>query len=188
MRHVLSSAIIALAIAGVASAQDTKTRSRTEIKGDDAKIVSMTGCLRQDPLTSAYVLQGSTTASGDKITTNSTVKTDVDHDKTTVRGKSQTKADGGAVATGGALATYMLVPGDNIDLASHVGQQVQVSAIVVKAGHGTADVTVRDKTKVDPDNAPDSKSQSKTKLELPRSTAGAYTVMSVSSLGGTCVQ
>src|SRR4051812_2354351 len=129
MRHLLSAAVIAAAISGVAAAQDTTARTRTEIKGDDAKVISMTGCLRQDPATSAYVLLGTTTASGDKVTTNSKVKTDVDKDKTTVRGKTETKADGGAVATGGAYSTYMLVPGNNVDLAAHVGEQVQISAI-----------------------------------------------------------
>ena len=81
----------------------------------------------------------------------------------------------------------MLVPGNrNVDLASHVGERVQISAISVKAGHGDADVKIKDKTKVDTENAPDAKSRSTTKLELPRTPAGQYTVLSITPTGTRC--
>jgi hypothetical protein len=114
------------------------------------------------------------------------VKTDVDKDKTTVKGKSEAKANDGAVATTGTDTTFVLVPGNGVDLASHVGEQVQISAIMVKPGHGDADVKIKEKTKVDPEDAPDAKSQSKTKLELPRTAAGEYTVMALTPTGRRC--
>src|SRR5207248_8242725 len=114
------------------SAQDSKAKSKTNIKADDARVMSMTGCLRQDPVTSAYLLEGTTAVAGDNVTTKSRVKTDVDRKGTTVKGESRTTGDHGAVATGGALATYALLPGDNVSLDSHVGEQVQISAIAVK--------------------------------------------------------
>jgi hypothetical protein len=81
----------------------------------------------------------------------------------------------------------MLVPGNrNVDLASHVGERVNITAIMVKQGRGDADVKIKDKTKVDPENAPDAKSRSTTKLELPRSSAGQYTVMSITPTGTRC--
>ena len=86
-----------------------------------------------------FALDGTTAAAGKELQTKSKVKTDVDNDKVTVKGKSETKADG-AVATAGSGSTFLLVPGNNVDLASHVGQQVRISAIQVKPGHGDAEV------------------------------------------------
>ena len=187
MRHTFPVAIAVAALTAALSAQDSTVKSRTNIKADDARVTSMTGCLGQQLRTGVYTLNGTVATSGKEIETNSKVKTDVDRDKTTVKGKSETKAnDGGAVATAGAATTFLLVPGNGVDLASHVGEQVQISAIMVKAGHGDADVKIKEKTKVDPENAPDAKSQSKTKLELPRTTAGEYTVMALTPTGRRC--
>jgi len=186
MRLVFPVAIVVAALSVALSAQDSTVKSRTNIKADDATVTSMTGCLRQEVAAGVFTLDGTIASSGKQIESKSRVKTDVDKDKTTVRGKAETKADGGAVATSGSTSTFLLVPGNNVDLASHVGERVQISAIMVKQGKGDANVTIKDKTKVDPENAPDAKSQSKTKLELPRSTAGQYTVMSITPTGTRC--
>jgi hypothetical protein len=188
MRLVILAAVTAVALSGVANAQDSTVKSRTNIKADDARVMSMTGCLRQEVATGVYTLDGTVAASGKDIETNSKVKTDVDKDKTTVRGKTETKSDHGAVATAGSTSTFLLVPSNNVDLASHVGERVQISAIMVNPGHGDADVKIEDKTKVETEHAPDAKSQSKTKLELPRSPAGQYTVMSITPTGSRCAQ
>ncbi|HEY3157788.1 MAG TPA: hypothetical protein VGJ78_02410 [Vicinamibacterales bacterium] len=179
-------AIMVAALSVALSAQDSKVKSRTNIKADDATVTSMTGCLRQQVATGVYTLDGTLATSGKEIESKSRVKTDVDRDKTTVRGKAETKADGGAVATSGTTSTFLLVPANNVDLASHVGERVQISAIMVKPGSGDADVTIKDKTKVDPEGAPDAQSRSKTKLELPRTPAGQYTVMSITPTGSRC--
>ena len=180
---------VALAVAALSvglGAQDSTVKSRTNIKADDATVTSMTGCLRQELATGVFTLDGTAVTTGKELQTNTKIKTDVDKDKTTVRGKTETKADDGAVATRGAASTFVLVPGNGVNLAPHVGEQVQISAITVKAGHGDADVKIKEKTKVDPEDAPDTKSQSKTKVELPRSPAGQYTVLSVSPTGRRC--
>jgi hypothetical protein len=186
MRLVFPVAITVAALSVALSAQDGKVRSRTNIKADDATVTSMTGCLGQEVGSGVYTFNGTVATSGKEIETNSKVKTDVDKDKTTVRGRTETKANDGAVATAGNASTFLLVPGNNVDLASHVGERVQISAIMVKPGRGDADVKIRDKTKVDPEGAPDAKSQSKTKLELPRTPAGQYTVMSITPTGSRC--
>lgn len=188
MRLVPLASVVAVALSAVVSAQDSTVKSRTNIKADDARVTAMTGCLRQEVATGVYMLDGTIATSGKNVETNSKVKTDVDNDKTTVKGKTETKADGGAVATAGSASTFLLVPGNNVDLASHVGEQVQITAIMVNPGHGDADVTIKDKTKIDTEHAPDAKSQSKTKLELPRSPAGRYTVMSLTPTGSRCPQ
>jgi len=187
MRLAIPAVMLAMALPLAAGAQDTTVKSRTNIKADDARVTSMTGCLRQELGTGLYTLDGTVAASGKEIQTNSKVKTDVDKDKTTVRGKTETKANNGAVATAGS-STFLLVPANNVDLASHVGEQVQITAIMVDRGHGDADVTIKDKTKVDPEHGQDTKANSKTKLELPRSSAGQYTVMSVTPTGRPCAR
>ena len=188
MRLAIPAVIVALALPMAAGAQDSKTKSRTNIKADDARVMSMTGCLRQEVATGVYTLDGAIAASGKELQTDSKVKTDVDKNKTTVKGESETKAKDGAVATTGASSTFLLVPGNNVDLASHVGEQVQINAIMVERGHGDADVKIKDKTTVDPEHGKDTTSTSKTKLELPKSTAGHYTVMSITSTGMRCAQ
>jgi hypothetical protein len=189
MRRTAFVALVAaaLALSATASAQDSTVKSRTDIKADDAKVISMTGCLRHDVATDSYTLVGNVTAAGNDLTTKSSVKTDVDKDTTKVQGKTETKGNK-PVATAGGLATYALLAAPEVNLAPNVGQQVQISAIQVEKGHGNADVTVKDQTKVERENAPDSKSNSKTKVELPRSPNGAYTVVSVMPLGTPCAR
>lgn len=186
MRLVFPVTIAVAALSVALSAQDSTVKSRTNIKADDATVTSMTGCLRQELATGVYTLDGTSATSGKEIETNSKVKTDVDRDKTTVRGKTETKANGGAVATGGTVSTFLLVPGNGVDLAPHVGEQVQISAISVKPGKGNADVKIKEKTTVDREDAPDAKGQSKTKLELPRTPAGRYTVLAITPTGTRC--
>jgi hypothetical protein len=188
MRLVTAAAIVALALPMAAGAQDSKTKSRTNIKADDARVMSMTGCLRQEVASGVYTLDGAVAAAGKEIQTDSKIKTDVDKDETKVTGEAETKATDGAVATTGSSSTFLLVPGNNVDLASHVGEQVQISAIMVERGHGDADVKIKDKASVDPDHGKETTSTSKTKLELPKSPASQYTVMSVTSTGMRCAQ
>jgi len=185
MRLTIPLVIAAAALSATVYSQDSTVRSRTNIKADDARVTAMTGCLRQQISPGVYALDGTMATSGKELQSNTKVKTDVDKDKTTVKGRTETKADGG-VATTGSTTTFLLVPGNNVDLASHVGERVQVSAIMVKAGSGDADVKIKDKTKVDPEDAPDTKAKTTTKLELPRSNAGQYTVMSITPTGARC--
>jgi hypothetical protein len=189
MRRTVLVAFVAATLSAPVIAQDSKVKSRTDIKADDAKVISMVGCLRSDSVTNSYTLVGHIAAAGDDVTAKSTVKTDVDKDKTKVEGKTEVKGDKDkAVATAGGIATYALLAAPNVNLAPNVGQQVQISALQVEKGRGDADVKIKDQTKVERENAPDSKSDSKTKLELPRSPNAAYTVVSVRSLGTPCAQ
>ena len=82
---------LATALSVTVAAQDSTVKSRTNIKADDAQVVSMTGCLRQDIATNGYTLEGTVAAAGKDLTTNSKVKTDVDKDKTTVKGKTKAR-------------------------------------------------------------------------------------------------
>ena len=191
MSRTVLVAFVAATLSAPVIAQDSTVKSRTNIKTDDAKVITMVGCLRSDPASRSYSLVGHIAAAGDDVTAKSKVKTDVDKDKTKVQGKTEVKGDkdkGKAVATAGAIATYALLASPDVNLASNVGQQVQISALQVEKGHGDADVKIKEQTKVEREGEPDSKSDSKTKLELPRSPNAAYTVVSVMPLGMPCTR
>ena len=79
MRHAIPVTFaLAAALSVTATAQDSTVKSRTSIKADDAQVISMTGCLRQDAI-NGYTLEGTVAAAGKDLTTDSKVKTDVDN-------------------------------------------------------------------------------------------------------------
>jgi hypothetical protein len=178
-------AVVLLAVGVTASAQDTTVKSRTDIKADEADVVSMTGCLRQDASTGAYMLVGTVDAAGEKVRNDAKVKIDRDKDDTTVTADTRSKGDNDDKGATGVASTYVLSAG-NVNLTPHVGKRVQLAAAAVKPGHKDADVTINDKTTVDPEHGRDRTDRSKTKVEIERGPLGQYTVVSVKSLGGTC--
>ena len=66
MRLTIYTAGVLFAACAIVSAQDTSVKSRTKIDGDEAQIVSMTGCLRQDASTGAYMIAGTVDAVGER--------------------------------------------------------------------------------------------------------------------------
>jgi len=185
MKFAIPVFALAAALTVTATAQDNTVKSRTKITADDARVVAMTGCIREDPITHAYTLAG-TMVSGDELKSKTKTKTDVDKNDTKVKSTTRTTVDDGAVATTGSMTIYALLSPAEVPLSNYVGRRVELSAIMTDPGHGDADVKIREKTNVNPDNAPDSTSRSKTKLEVPRSGSGAYTVVSVKPLAGNC--
>lgn len=173
------------ATTGVLAAQDTDVTSRTTVKADDATVVSLTGCLRQDAISGHYTLVGATNAAGDKVTTRTEVETDVDDDAVEVTAKTRSRADD-AVGTSGVLKTYMLVPRANVALAGHVGRHVQVSAVMLDPGEDDTDVKIEERTTIDPDDAPDRTARSKTKIEIENVPHGQYSVVAVKDLATPC--
>ena len=188
MRLTIYSAVVLLAVGTTLSAQDTTVKSRTKVEGDEAQVVSMTGCLRQDAQTRAFMLVGAVDAVGEKVTNEAKVSVDRDKDNTKVTAETRAKGDKGDKSdrsAAGVMATYVLLPG-NVNLTPHVGQRVQIAAAAVQPGHKDGEVTVRDETKVDPEHGRDHTSSSKTKVEIERGPLGQYTVVSVKPLGGSC--
>jgi len=184
MRRILTACVIALSMTLVASAQDSTVKSKTKVKADDASVYSLNGCLQRD-VAGNYTLFGTAVAGDDHLTTESKVKTDNDKNKSKVTTSSQTKVDD-ARGTAGTLATFMLFPRDNVSLGQYVGQQVQMSAIVVDPNHKDADVKIEDKTTVDPAHGDDHTKRSTTKVEVDRGAHGQFTVVSVKPLGSAC--
>lgn len=191
MKALITGSLVALALSVTAAAQDSTVKSQTKVSGDDAKAVVMRGCLQQTAAGNGFLLIGAVTASGEDLKQKSKVKTDVDDDKTTVKGKSTTKIDDDkSVATSGSTAAYAVSPRSGVELASHAGEEVEITAVMVdartKGGDKEADVKIKDQTKIDRDNAPDSKVQSKTKAEVARGPLPQLLASSVKSLGRPC--
>ncbi len=190
MKAVITASLVALAMSVTAAAQDTTVKSQTKVSGDDAKAVMMHGCLQETAAGNGFLLLGGITAAGDDLKSKSRVKTDVDGDKTTVKDKSKTKIDDDhAVATAGSATAYAVTPRAGVDLASHVGQEVELNAALIdarKGGDKDAEITIKDDTKIDREHAPDSKVQSKTKADVTRGPLPQLMALSVKSLGRPC--
>jgi hypothetical protein len=154
-------------------------KKQTKIKADDGQVMTLTGCLRRDPVAGAFTLFG-TAVVGDEVTTQTKVSTDVDRDSKTVTTKTKTKADGGAASS------YVVIARNNVDLAASVGHEVQLSAVMVEPGHSDADVKIKGKTRIDPEHGRDTTARTTTKLEVPRGPMGQYAVIALRSLADTC--
>jgi hypothetical protein len=185
MRLTIHTAVVVAALGATVLAQDTTVKSRTTIEADEAQVVSMTGCLRQDVATGTYSLVGSIVAAGENVTTESQVQVDVDKKDRTVTAETRAKGDTRSGADPDAVSTYGLAPG-NVNLTPYVGRQVQIAAAAVKPGHKDADVRIDEKTTVEPEHGRDRTERSKTNVEIERGPIGQYTVVSVKPLSGTC--
>jgi hypothetical protein len=180
-----------IAVLGIpAYAQDHNVKSKISVKGDDAKAVVMQGCLGREPGTNLFLLSGAIAGVGDQVQSETQRKTDVDDDKTTVKEKTKTKVDDGKakVLSTGPNTTYELLPRPGVDLIPYVGRQVEITALAVdpSKGNDTAKVKIKEETKVDRENAPDAKSTTETKAELPRGPHTRLTAISARQIGTTC--
>ncbi len=187
MKLLISTFVLATAVAALQALDNTVT-TRTEVKADDATAVTATGCLVTGIAPGSFALRGGIIATGDKITTTSKVETNVDKNETRVKADSNTKAEGGndRVRSRG-LTLFDLSPRAGVELASHLGQRVEVTAVMLDRGKGDADVTIKEETKVDRENARDSKGTSETKVTIERVPGNTrLTVLSVKQLAGSC--
>jgi hypothetical protein len=188
MKQMITAATLALGIAASAAAQDTTVKSKTKVEADDARAVTLTGCLQQTPA-NVFTLRGSAVTS-DEVTTRSRAKTDVDDDGERVTTSTRTRVDrddSREVGTAGLTTIYELTPQAGINLSGHVGHQVQITAITLtgKKG-GDAEVTVTERTRVQREDAEDGKAETRTKADIPRGAGNRFTVLSVKSLGTPC--
>jgi hypothetical protein len=187
MKRLISTCALAAAFAVAAHAQDSTTKSKTQIKADDAKAITATGCLIPGLAPGSFALRGGIIARGEEVTTKSRTETDVDKDGATTKSKSRTEADGGRNrVSAGSVIVYDLSPRAGVDLSANVGQQVQLTAIMLDKGKGDADVKIKENTRVEPEHGKDSETKSETKLNVERGSGPRLTVLSVKSLGQSC--
>jgi hypothetical protein len=190
MYRIIPVVALVLGMAVSVAAQDSTVRSTTKVSGDDARALTLTGCLERGPA-GVFSLHNATGRSSDEVTTKSKVETDVDGDN--VKTKSRTEVehdDDDRSDITGLKASYELSPNQGVELASHVGQQVQITgvALAAKKGDDDAKVKIEDETKVDRENAPDSKVKSRTEAELSRGDHSKVIVLSVRTIAPSCGQ
>ena len=193
MRSLITGSFVAFALGVTAAAQDSTVKTQTKIDGDDARAVTMRGCLQQTA-GSGFLLHGGVIASGEELTSKTKVKTDVDDDEKTVTTTSKIEVDKDddkdkAVGTSGAVTNYAVMPRDGVDLAIHSGKEVEITAVMIDArtgGDKDAEVKIEQETKVEADDAPDAKVESTTKVDVPRGATPRLMAMSVKSLGQSC--
>jgi hypothetical protein len=188
MRRVITACAFALAIGGTVAAQDSTTKSKTTVNGDDTHTVVMRGCLQQSP--SGFTLMGTIVRGGDDATIRNKTKTDVDDHDTTVKSKTKTSVDDDhGVATSGVATAYFVTPRSGVDLVPHAGQDVELTAIIADPRNGgdkDAKVEIKERGNVDREHAPDSKIDSDAKLKIERGAGSQVIAMAVKPLGRSC--
>ena len=166
MVRTISSCVLALFAAAVVSAQDTTIKSETRIKADDAKVLTITGCLGGGPTN--FSLSNVVAAT-----------------------PGDTKDDRKAVGTAGLLDSYVLMPRDGIALAPHVGHRVELTGVVVPPatkGDDDAKIEVKETTQVQRENAPDSKTETTTRARIARGPEAQFAVASLKMISPVCIQ
>lgn len=174
------------------SAQDTTITTKTKIDADDARLVTLTGCLQPGTASDTFILSGATILKGDEATLRKRTAIDVDDDETEARTRTKTEVEKDqdtAVGTSGEARTFELRPSADVDLSAHVGHKVEIIAAALepaKDADDDAEITTKTETKVRREGAPDSKLKSETKAHLPRGARPRLTVISVKHMAPSC--
>jgi hypothetical protein len=166
MARTLTSCVVALFAVAAVHAQDTTIKSETRIKADDAKIMTISGCLGGGPTNFSLSNVVVASAPGDK-------------------------SDRKAAGTSGLLDSYALVPRDGVTLAPHVGHRVELTGIVVPPatkGDDDAKIEVKEQTQVQRENAPDSKVETTTRARIARGPEAQFAVTSLKMVSPVCIQ
>ena len=167
MLRIISSCVVALCAASAVHAQDTTIKSETRIKTDDAKVLTVSGCLGGGP-------------------TNFTLSNVV-----AAAAPSDKKDDRKTVGTSGLLEAYALMPQAGVALAPHVGHRVELTGVVVPPatkGDDDAKIEVTERTQVQRENAPDSKTETTTKARIARGPEAQFAVASLKMVSPVCLQ
>jgi hypothetical protein len=190
MYRIIPAVAIALGMAVSVAAQDSTVRSRTKVSADDARAITLIGCLERGP-GNAFTLKNAIASTGEEVTTKSKTETDVDNRGNEVKTRSRTEIDReGARDAGvaGLKASYELTPQQGVDLATHVGHQVQLTAVALdpKNGDDDAKVKVEDETRISREDAPDSKVKTRTEATISRGDQAKVVVLSAKTLAPAC--
>ena len=153
-RSIASLALALGCMALVAHAQETTTKTETRSSGGPVQTVTYTGCVQTGTQTSTYVL--------DKVVPVTRT--------TTVEGP------GGRTTT--TATSYVLVPGDKVQLQENVGHKVEVTGMLIPAG----EVRTETRTRTEQEGK-DAKTRERTESTT---TTPQFRVTSVKSLADKC--
>jgi hypothetical protein len=156
MSRFITAFAIALGCAAItAHAQETTTKTETKSSGGEVKTVTYTGCVQTGTEARSYIL--------DKVvpvTRTTTTETPTSSSTT-------------------SSTSYVLVPGERVELQTQVGRKVEVTGQLIPAGNVKTETT----TRVDRDDAKDTKTRERveTKNSMPQ-----FRVTSVKQLSDAC--
>ena len=119
------------------SAQDTTVKSTTKTSGGEIKTLSYTGCVGAGTETKTYVLN--------KV----------------VPVTRTTESVGTTGTTTITETSYMLVPGETVEIQQHMGHKVEVTGTLIPAG----DTKTETKTKIEREDAKDTTVKETTKTD-----------------------
>ncbi len=141
MIRVTTAAMFALAwvFAVAVLAQDTKTKTKTEVKGNAPQVATYSGCIEAGTQSKTYVLSHPSPVS--RTTTTETTGT------------------GGVTTT--TTTQWELVPDQTVTLQEKMGQKVEVTGVMLPGGSSKTKKT----TEIEREHAPDVKVQERTKTE-----------------------
>jgi hypothetical protein len=122
-------------------AQDSKEKSKSK-RDHETRTVTYTGCVQNGTETRTYIL--------DRVVPVSRTTT------------TETTGTSGEVTS--TSTTYRLVPGDKVELQSHVGHKVEVTGILIPAGNSKTET----RTKIEREGSPDTKVKEKSKSDSDR--------------------
>jgi hypothetical protein len=153
MRRFITSFAFALGCTAlVVNAQETRTRTETRTEGGQAQTVSYTGCVQTGTEAKTFVL--------DKVVpVTRTTTTETPTSSTTTSSTS-----------------YVLVPGETVQLQQTVGKKVEVTGMLIPGG----DSRTETRTRTDREDAPDTKTRTRveSKNAMPQ-----FRVTSVKTIG-----
>src|SRR5690349_22394317 len=99
---------------------NAQSETKTKIKTEHGQTVTYTGCVGSGTQSQTYILQNVQPIS-----------------------RTQTTHADGTVTTS---TTYTLIPEGTVELQQNVGRRVEVTGVLIEAGHGDAKITQRTKT------------------------------------------
>jgi len=161
MQRTTSAVVFALLLGTAVAAQDATVTTRTEVKSDNGKVVTMTGCVEIGGGTS-YVFTNITS--------------------------EREKNDKPVSPAGGS---YALTAREGLDLSRYINQKVELTGVVIPAAtksDGDDKIELKETTKVDVDNGPDRKSSTGTTVKVARGPESRFLVASVKTLAPGCQQ
>jgi hypothetical protein len=189
MYRIIAVVAIALGMAASVAAQDSTVRSRTKVSADDARAITLIGCLERGP-SNVFTLKNAIASASEEVTTKSKTETEVDDrgNKVTRSRTEIDREDSRDAGVAGLKASYELMPQQGVDLGTHVGHQVQITAVALDPKNGDDDVKVRveDETRTSREGAPDSKVKTRTETNLSRGDEAKVVVLSAKTLAPTC--
>ena len=155
MRIPATTCAVALALGLTVSAQDTTVKTTTKSSGGDVKTVSYTGCVGAGTETKTYVLNKVVPVTRTTETIGTSGRTVIE------------------------TTSYMLVPGETVEIQKVMGHKVEVTGNLIPAGDTKTETT----TKIERDDAKDSTVKETVKTE---NAMAQFRVISIKDLAERC--